>query len=119
MRLEPLELKVPPLALTAGAATVTVRVAYAVECTPVDPLHPEHSARLVTAGVYGWTRNPTYPGFVLFLFGLAITLHSLVRFALTALTAVFLHRLQIKPVEQSSSRRSGITNRRRRPRCRQ
>lgn len=140
MRLETLELKVPPLALTAGAAAVTVGVAYAAEGTPivapslawvaggavalsglaiahrgvsvfrrvrttVDPLHPERSAQLVTAGVYRWTRNPMYLGFVLFLLGVAIALQSFVGLALTAFTAVFLHRFQIKPEEQALRRR--------------
>jgi protein-S-isoprenylcysteine O-methyltransferase Ste14 len=142
MRFETLELKVPPLALTAGAAAVTVGAAYAVQGTPVvasslawvvgcavalsglaiayrgvsvfrrvrttvDPLHPERSARLVIDGVYRWTRNPMYLGFVVFLLGLAIALQSLVGLALTAFTAVFLHRFQIKPEEQALSRRFG------------
>lgn len=142
MRFESLELKVPPLALTASAAAVMVGVAYAIEGPPlippslawvaggavalsglaiayrgvsvfrrirtsVDPLHPERSARLVTAGVYRWTRNPMYLGFVLFLLGLAIALQSLSGFGLTAFTAVFLHWLQIKPEEQALSRRFG------------
>jgi protein-S-isoprenylcysteine O-methyltransferase Ste14 len=142
MRLETLELKVPPLALTASAAAVMVGVEYASEGTSVvapslawvasgaaalsglaiayrglsvfrrirttvDPRHPEHSAHLVTAGVYRWTRNPMYLGFVLFLLGLAVGLQSLIGFALTAFTAVFLHRFQIKPEEQALSRRFG------------
>jgi len=139
MRFESLELKVPPLALTASAAAVMVGVEYASEGTSivapslawvaggavalsglaiaylgvsvfrqirttVDPLHPERSARLVTAGVYRWTRNPMYLGFVLCLLGLAIALQSPVGFALTAFTAVFLHRFQIKPEEQALRR---------------
>jgi protein-S-isoprenylcysteine O-methyltransferase Ste14 len=139
MRFESLELKVPPLALTASAAAVMVGVEYASEGTSivapslawvaggavalsglaiaylgvsvfrqirttVDPLHPERSARLVTAGVYRWTRNPMYLAFVLCLLGLAIALQSPVGFALTAFTAVFLHRFQIKPEEQALRR---------------
>jgi protein-S-isoprenylcysteine O-methyltransferase Ste14 len=142
MRLETLELKVPPLALTALVSAVMGGVEYASDGTPVvapslawaagaavalsglaiayrgvsvfrrirttvDPLHPERSARLVTAGVYRWTRNPMYLGFVLFVLGLAVALQSLVGFALTAFTAVFLQRFQIKPEERALSRRFG------------
>jgi|OpeIllAssembly_1097287.scaffolds.fasta_scaffold120454_3 protein-S-isoprenylcysteine O-methyltransferase Ste14 len=142
MRLESLELKVPPLALTAGAAALIVGVEYVSEGTSVvaplliwvvggavalsglaiayrgvsvfrrirttvDPMHPERSARLVTAGVYRWTRNPMYLGFVLFLLGLAVAFQSLIGFALTAFTAVFLQRFQIEPEEQALSRRFG------------
>ena len=142
MRLERLNLKVPPLALTAGAAVVMVGAAYAAEGTPivtpllawvggsafalvgiaiaclgvmvfrrvrttVDPLHPERSARLVTVGVYRWTRNPMYLGFIMFLLGLAIALQSLVGLGLTAFTAFFLQRFQIQPEEHALSRRFG------------
>lgn len=47
--------------------------------------------RLVTTGPYAYTRNPMYLGHIIFLIGLALTLHSLFAAALTVATAVWFH----------------------------
>ena len=142
MRLDWLELKVPPLALTVGAAivmvvvpaafgrTTSVRPEVAIpigiaaalaglllalrgvidfRCaqTTVDPWHPEQSARLVTTGVYRWTRNPMYLGFVAALAGLAIALQSVAGLAIASLAAVYLQRFQIHPEVRTLQRRFG------------
>ena len=142
MRLDWLELKVPPLALTVGAAivmvvvpaafgrTTSVRPEIAIpigiaaalaglllalrgvidfRCaqTTVDPRHPEQSARLVTTGVYRWTRNPMYLGFVAALAGLAIALQSVAGLAIASLAAVYLQRFQIHPEERILQPRFG------------
>ena len=142
MRLDWLELKVPPLALTVGAAivmvvvpaafgrTTSVRPEVAIPIgiaaalaglllafwgvidfrraqTTVDPRHPEQSARLVTTGVYRWTRNPMYLGFVAALAGLAIALQSVAGLAIASLAAVYLQRFQIHPEERILQRRFG------------
>ena len=142
MRLDWLALKVPPLALTVGAAivmvviqaafgrTTSVRPEIAIPIgiaaalaglllafrgvldfrraqTTVDPRHPEQSARLVTTGVYRWTRNPMYLGFVAALAGLAIALQSVAGLAIASLAAVYLQRFQIHPEERILQRRFG------------
>jgi protein-S-isoprenylcysteine O-methyltransferase Ste14 len=112
---EGIPLVAPSLAWGAGGAVALSGLAIAYRGvsvfrstrTTVDPLHPERSAQLVTADVYRWTRNPMYLGFVLLLLGLAVGLQSLIGFGLTAFTAAFLHRLQIKPEERALSRRFG------------
>jgi protein-S-isoprenylcysteine O-methyltransferase Ste14 len=68
--------------------------------TTVDPRHPERSARVVTDGIYRWTRNPMYLGFVLLLLGLAIALQNTFGLLVTALSASFLQRFQIAPEER-------------------
>jgi protein-S-isoprenylcysteine O-methyltransferase Ste14 len=75
--------------------------------TTVDPLHPDRATRLVAAGVYRWTRNPMYLGFVLMLIGLAVALQSAVGLAIAGLTAVLLQRLQIIPEERILRQRFG------------
>ena len=142
MRLDWLALKVPPLALTVGAAivmvvvtatfgrTTSVRPEVAIPIgiaaalaglllalrgvidfrraqTTIDPRHPEQSARLVTTGVYRWTRNPMYLGFVAALAGLAIALQSVAGLAIASLAAVYLQRFQIHPEERILQRRFG------------
>ena len=142
MRADWLELKVPPLALTVGAAIVVaaasrlhagatvvepviahfaggtiafVGLALAVRGvidfrgarTTVDPRHPERSARIVTDGVYRWTRNPMYLGFVLLLLGLAVSQQSTFGLLVTAVSASFLQRFQIAPEERWLSKQFG------------
>jgi len=48
--------------------------------------------RLVTSGPYRYTRNPMYLGHLIFLTGLAITLHSRAALVLTAGVAVWFDR---------------------------
>jgi|SRR5581483_3515836 len=47
--------------------------------------------RLVTTGPFAYTRNPMYLGHIIFLVGLALTLHSPLAALLAAFTAVWLH----------------------------
>lgn len=75
-------------------------IAFRIARTTVDPLHLDRATRLVAAGVYRWTRNPMYLGFVLMLIGLAIALQSAAGLAIAGLTALLLHRLQIIPEER-------------------
>ena len=142
MRLDWLELKVPPLALLVGSAfalylvseafgrrtfanpAVAIAVGIAVALvglllafrgvidfrrarTTVDPLHPERSAQLVTAGIYRWTRNPMYLGFVVTLVGLAIALQSLAGLVIAGGASAYLQRFQIRPEERILRRRFG------------
>jgi protein-S-isoprenylcysteine O-methyltransferase Ste14 len=47
--------------------------------------------RLVTTGPFAWSRNPMYLGHLIFLAGLALSLHSLFAAAMGAATAVAFH----------------------------
>lgn len=47
--------------------------------------------RLVTDGPYAWTRNPMYLGHLIFLLGLAVTLHSELAAVIAVASAVFFH----------------------------
>jgi protein-S-isoprenylcysteine O-methyltransferase Ste14 len=75
--------------------------------TTVDPRRPGRSARIVRGGVYAWTRNPMYLGFVAMLLGLAVALQSSSGLALAAVVAMYLHRFQILPEERWLSLRFG------------
>ena len=47
--------------------------------------------RLVTSGIYGYTRNPMYLGHIIFLLGLTLTLRSLFAAVITVGTAIWFH----------------------------
>lgn len=47
--------------------------------------------RLVTTGPFAYMRNPMYLGQIIFLIGLALTLHSLLAALLTVAVAVWFH----------------------------
>jgi protein-S-isoprenylcysteine O-methyltransferase Ste14 len=55
--------------------------------------------RLVTAGPYAYTRNPMYLGHLIFLAGLALTLHSWLAGLIGLASAVFFH-LRVKRDEK-------------------
>lgn len=61
------------VAAVFGAAGLTVCVAgvwaFRQARTTVSPVAPENASALVVRGIYRWTRNPMYLGFVLGLLG--------------------------------------------------
>ncbi len=62
---------------------------------------------LVTDGLFRWTRNPMYLGFVLLLAGTAIALGATTPFAAVALFALVTDRWYIAFEEQALERRFG------------
>ena len=62
--------------------------------------------RLVTGGPYAYTRNPMYLGHVIFLVGLALTLHSVLAALIAVASAVFFHA-RVRRDEKRLSERFG------------
>ncbi|MCC5825632.1 isoprenylcysteine carboxylmethyltransferase family protein [Alkalimonas sp.] len=75
--------------------------------TTVDPRYPERSRQLVTDGLFQFSRNPMYLGFVLLLIALCFWLHSLSGFLGLPLFVLWLHYWQIVPEERALSERFG------------
>lgn len=69
--------------------------------TTVNPITPEASSALVTAGIYNYSRNPMYIGFLLMLIGWSVFLASLFALALTVIYVAYMNRLQIEPEERA------------------
>lgn len=75
-------------------------VAFRASRTTINPLKPERSSALVTAGVYRFTRNPMYVGMGLLLLAWAVHLSALLPFAGLAIFVWYLTRFQIQPEER-------------------
>lgn len=68
--------------------------------TTVNPMAPQESTVLVTRGIYRFTRNPMYLGFLLALLGWGIWLSSVPALLLVAGYVLYMNRFQIKPEER-------------------
>jgi len=68
--------------------------------TTVDPRNPAKASRLVTDGVFAWSRNPMYLGLLLALAGLAVMFGTIGPWLVPPLFVVAVTILQIKPEER-------------------
>ena len=68
--------------------------------TTVDPRVPQQSANLVIRGIYRYSRNPMYVGFLLLLMAWAFYLTSVAAFLLLPLFVLYINRFQIVPEER-------------------
>ncbi len=75
--------------------------------TTVNPLDPDAASRLVTGGVYRWTRNPMYLGLLMLLAAWALWLGSAAPWGVPPLFVAFLTVAQIRPEEAALQRRFG------------
>ncbi|MGD0708559.1 MAG: isoprenylcysteine carboxylmethyltransferase family protein [Anaerolineaceae bacterium] len=97
---------IPPLWNLLGILPVVVGVvinlaadgAFRKAGTTVKPF--EDSSALVTNGVYQFTRNPMYLGFVFILIGLAVLLGSLTPYLVSIAFAVLVDRMFIAVEER-------------------
>lgn len=69
--------------------------------TTFDPRTPHAASQLVISGVYRYSRNPMYLGFLLILLGWADMLANWASFALLPLFVLYLNRFQIQPEERT------------------
>jgi protein-S-isoprenylcysteine O-methyltransferase Ste14 len=88
----------------AGAGVVTSAlgvVSFRRARTTVNPTRPGSSTCLVRSGVYTFTRNPMYLGFLLVLVGWAIFLSNALAFLLLPAFILYMNRFQIEPEERA------------------
>ena len=69
--------------------------------TTVNPMKPESSTSLVVSGIYSFTRNPMYLGFLLALLAWAIHLSHPAAFVCLPLFVWYMNRFQIEPEERA------------------
>ena len=86
----------------AGAALAIAGVAaFRRQRTTVNPLDPGASTSVVSTGVYRWTRNPLYLGFLLALAGWAVFLSNALAVILLPVFTGYMTRFQIAPEERA------------------
>jgi protein-S-isoprenylcysteine O-methyltransferase Ste14 len=84
-------------ALTCLAGVVSFRRAK----TTVNPMKPDSTSSLVVSGVYRYTRNPMYLGFLLILLGWAAFLSNLLALVVLPAFVLYMNRFQIFPEERA------------------
>jgi protein-S-isoprenylcysteine O-methyltransferase Ste14 len=92
----------------AGALVALAGVfAFRAHKTTVNPFTPEQSSSLVASGIYSFSRNPMYLGFLLALFGLAICLANWASMLLLPVFVAYMNRFQIQPEERALKKQFG------------
>src|SRR6266850_3617966 len=89
------------LALIGALTCVTGVVSFRRAKTTVNPMKPNSTSSLVVSGIYKYTRNPMYLGFLLLLLGWAAFLSNLAPFALLPAFVVYMNHFQIRPEEHA------------------
>jgi protein-S-isoprenylcysteine O-methyltransferase Ste14 len=83
-------------ALTCLAGVVSFRRAR----TTVNPMRPGSATSLVVSGIYRYTRNPMYLGFLLILLSWAVVLSNVLALAVLPMFVVWMNCFQISPEER-------------------
>ena len=75
--------------------------------TTINPMDPGKASKLVTGGIFRFTRNPMYLGLALLLIGWAVALGSASPCVIPPLFVVLITAVQILPEEQALDRLFG------------
>jgi protein-S-isoprenylcysteine O-methyltransferase Ste14 len=68
--------------------------------TTVNPVTLGAASSLVTTGIYSFSRNPMYLGFLLLLLSMTVYLSNIIAYSVPPFFCLYLHRFQIKPEEK-------------------
>lgn len=94
-------------ALTGIAVAITGVMSFRRAGTTVNPTRPQSTSSLVNSGIYRYSRNPMYLGFLLALLGWAAFLANLLALAPVAAFVAYMDRFQILPEERALTARFG------------
>jgi protein-S-isoprenylcysteine O-methyltransferase Ste14 len=89
------------LALLGTVIALAGVVAFRLNKTTVNPLDPGAASAIVTSGVYRFSRNPMYLGFLLALAAWAIYLSNALAALFVPAFVAYMNRFQIKPEERA------------------
>ena len=69
--------------------------------TTIDPTQPDKTIKLVTSGIYAYTRNPMYLALLVLLLAWGVWLGNAFNTLLAAGFVAYMNRFQIEPEEQA------------------
>ncbi|WP_375055493.1 methyltransferase family protein [Zobellella sp. DQSA1] len=99
------------LAMPVLAVGLSVMVAAAIQMmaarTTLLPFHPEQASRLLTTGVFRWSRNPIYLGDFLLLLAWLVWLGNLLNLLWLAAFVIYMTRVQIAAEERALAGKFG------------
>ena len=96
------------LVLVAGVAVVALSVlTLYLAKTTIDPRYPHKTVRLITQGIFGYSRNPVYLGLLVMLLAWNLYLDSLYATPGLPLFVATITLLQIIPEERILTRQFG------------
>ena len=95
------------IALVGGMIDVTGVVTVMRARTSVNPLRPDRTSAIVTAGIYGITRNPMYVGLVFVLTGWFVYLGAASTIVGPIAFVLYIQRFQILPEERMLAAKFG------------
>ncbi len=72
--------------------------------TTIDPTQPDKTIKLVTSGIYAYTRNPMYLALLVLLLAWGVWLGNAFNTLLAAGFVAYMNRFQIEPEEQALMR---------------
>ncbi|MCF4008842.1 methyltransferase family protein [Rheinheimera sp. UJ63] len=95
------------LAIVGMAVALAGVLAFRRANTTVDPRVPQQSSSLVIRGIYRYSRNPMYLGFLLLLMAWGCYLQSALALLLLPVFVLYMNRFQIMPEERHLQQKFG------------
>ncbi|MFY9317283.1 MAG: isoprenylcysteine carboxylmethyltransferase family protein [Burkholderiales bacterium] len=95
------------IALAGGIVDVISVLTFWRARTTVNPLRPEKASAIVSAGIFGITRNPMYVGLLIVLAGWFIYLGAVSAIAGPIAFVLYIQRFQIIPEERALAAKFG------------
>jgi protein-S-isoprenylcysteine O-methyltransferase Ste14 len=82
-------------------------LAFRRSSTTVDPRFPEQASRIVSSGIYRYTRNPMYLGMLVVLIAWMALLSNVGTVVMPVLFVLYITRWQIVPEERALAQKFG------------
>jgi protein-S-isoprenylcysteine O-methyltransferase Ste14 len=95
------------IALAGGMIDVTGLLTFRRARTTVNPIRPDKASAIVSAGIFGFTRNPMYVGLVFVLSGWFVYLGALSAVVGPIAFVLYIQRFQILPEERALAAKFG------------